>query len=152
MGGSPPCVLEVIWTMARPTLWRFGDASNLFPDRETPLTVLLLPLHSNLAGFVRREMYENGFQAYATPSTPLSRRKRSYSAGPNQLQPAIARSSKFQPDPAKSSQSQAAPASSGQPQPDPASSSQIQPNPIRTSQIQPAPASPNQIHMAAAEH
>ena len=28
-----------IWTMARPTLWRFGDAANLFPDREVPLTV-----------------------------------------------------------------------------------------------------------------
>ena len=25
--------------MARPTLWRFGDAANLYPDRETPLTV-----------------------------------------------------------------------------------------------------------------
>ena len=29
-----------IWTMARPTLWRFGDAGNLYPDRETPLTLL----------------------------------------------------------------------------------------------------------------
>ena len=29
-----------IWTMARPTLWRFGDAANLYPDRETPLTLL----------------------------------------------------------------------------------------------------------------
>ena len=28
-----------IWTMARPTLWRFGDAADLYPDRETPLTV-----------------------------------------------------------------------------------------------------------------
>ena len=25
--------------MARPTLWRFGDAANLYPDRETALTV-----------------------------------------------------------------------------------------------------------------
>ena len=30
-----------IWTMARPTLWRFGDGANLYPDRETPLTVIL---------------------------------------------------------------------------------------------------------------
>ena len=29
-----------IWTMARPTLWRFGDAGNLYPDRETPLTII----------------------------------------------------------------------------------------------------------------
>jgi hypothetical protein len=29
-----------IWTMARPTLWRFGDAANLYPDRETSLTLL----------------------------------------------------------------------------------------------------------------
>ena len=28
-----------IWTMARPTLWRFGDAANLYTDREVPLTV-----------------------------------------------------------------------------------------------------------------
>ena len=26
--------------MARPTLWRFGDAGNLYPERETPLTLL----------------------------------------------------------------------------------------------------------------
>ena len=25
--------------MARPTLWRFGDAANLYTDREVPLTV-----------------------------------------------------------------------------------------------------------------
>ena len=31
-----------IWTMARPTLWRFGDAANLYPDREVPLTVIKL--------------------------------------------------------------------------------------------------------------
>ena len=30
-----------IWTMARPTLWRFGDGANLYPDRETALTVFL---------------------------------------------------------------------------------------------------------------
>ena len=29
-----------IWAMARPTLWRFGDAANLYPDRETLLTLL----------------------------------------------------------------------------------------------------------------
>ncbi|CAK0796442.1 unnamed protein product, partial [Prorocentrum cordatum] len=28
-----------IWTMARPHLWRFGDAANLYPDRETLLTL-----------------------------------------------------------------------------------------------------------------
>ena len=28
-----------IWTMARPTLWRYGDAANLYPDREAPLTI-----------------------------------------------------------------------------------------------------------------
>ena len=26
------------WTQARPTLWCYGDASNLYPDREVPLT------------------------------------------------------------------------------------------------------------------
>ena len=30
-----------IWTMARPTLWRFGDAANLYTDREVPLTVAI---------------------------------------------------------------------------------------------------------------
>ena len=29
-----------IWTMARPTLWCFGDAANLYPDREEPLTLI----------------------------------------------------------------------------------------------------------------
>ena len=28
-----------IWTMARPTLWRFGDAANLYTDRQTMLTL-----------------------------------------------------------------------------------------------------------------
>ena len=27
------------WTQARPTLWCYGDASNLYPDREAPLTM-----------------------------------------------------------------------------------------------------------------
>ena len=29
-----------IWTMARPTLWRFGDGGKLFPGREVLLTLL----------------------------------------------------------------------------------------------------------------
>ena len=29
-----------IWAMARPTLWRFGDAANLYPDRQTPLPLV----------------------------------------------------------------------------------------------------------------
>ena len=26
-----------IWTMAKPKLWRYGDACNLYPERETAL-------------------------------------------------------------------------------------------------------------------
>ena len=28
-----------VWSQARPTLWRYGDACNLYPERETPMTV-----------------------------------------------------------------------------------------------------------------
>ena len=37
-GKKPLSLLDwKIWTMARPRLWRYGDAANLYPDREVPL-------------------------------------------------------------------------------------------------------------------
>jgi hypothetical protein len=42
-----------IWTMARPTLWRFGDAANLVPGRQT-----LLTLHEWMCCMLLREEME----------------------------------------------------------------------------------------------
>ena len=41
-----------IWAQARPTLWRYGDACNLFPERQTPL----LPVEWMISLLLREEM------------------------------------------------------------------------------------------------
>ena len=45
-----------MWPQARPTLWRYGDASNLYPGRALPEGTLLLPQEWMRAVMLREEM------------------------------------------------------------------------------------------------
>lgn len=60
-----------IWTMARPTLWRFGDGANLYPDRESALTAPLIEHQFSITGCIEfSEIESYGAEAKCTRSDP----------------------------------------------------------------------------------